>query len=308
MIKRIVALASLLLGGASLYAAAPRTFVSSTGVDTNPCTRPQPCRSFTAALVQTSAGGTIVPLDTAGYGAVTIGQSVSIVVPEGVYAGITATSGNGVTISGTAATDIVLLSGLTIEGAGTGDRGIEFFDAIQSLIVRNCSFSGFVAFGIDFFPTNSGASLYVGDTTFSGMDTGVSLYANSGVNAAAYIERCRAFGNTNFGYRFNNFKGTVSHSVAAGNSFAGIYGVDCQVTIDDCDFANNATGIICVGNGVMRVSNTTVTDNGTGLAINVGILGGSILTRIDDATYAVKTNTVENNGTNGTFTGTFVAD
>src|SRR5437867_2076048 len=49
-------------------AASPRTFVSFAGVDSNPCSRPAPCRSFSAALAQTMAGGVIVVLDSAGYG------------------------------------------------------------------------------------------------------------------------------------------------------------------------------------------------------------------------------------------------
>src|SRR5882672_11716567 len=95
---------------------APRTFVASTGVDSNPCSRPAPCRSFTAAVAQTASGGSVIALDSAGYGPVTISQSISLIAPPGIYAGITATSGNAITISGAAATDVVVLHGLSIEG------------------------------------------------------------------------------------------------------------------------------------------------------------------------------------------------
>jgi len=47
---------------------------------------------------------------------------------------------------------------------------------------------------------------------------------------------------------------------------------------------------------VARVSNSTVVGNGTGLA---AALGGLLLTRVN--------NTIENNTTNGVFTGTFLA-
>src|SRR5713226_2263054 len=87
--RRTLALIIAFAAVPSAYSA-PRTFVSSAGLDTNPCTLAAPCRSFTAALAQTSQAGSIIALDTAAYGAVTIGQSVSLLAPDGVYAGISA--------------------------------------------------------------------------------------------------------------------------------------------------------------------------------------------------------------------------
>ena len=56
-----------------------RTFVASNGNDANACTLPAPCRSFTAALLKTSASnGEIIVLDSAGKGPVTIAKSVSV--------------------------------------------------------------------------------------------------------------------------------------------------------------------------------------------------------------------------------------
>src|SRR6266550_2790509 len=95
-------IATLLFSAASMaQAAAPRTFVASTGVDSNPCSLTAPCRSFGAAVVLTNAGGSVIVLDSAGYGPVTITQSVSLIAPDGIYAGITASSGNAIAISGT---------------------------------------------------------------------------------------------------------------------------------------------------------------------------------------------------------------
>src|SRR5262245_31209797 len=104
------------------YALSNRTFVSGTGSDSNPCSLAAPCRSFAGAIAQTSPGGEVAVLDTAGYGAVTITQAVSIVNEEGVEAGITATSGDAISINA-GASDVVNLRGLTIVGAG-GATGI----------------------------------------------------------------------------------------------------------------------------------------------------------------------------------------
>ena len=51
----------------------------------------------------------------------------------------------------------------------------------------------------------------------------------------------------------------------------------------------------------MRVSNTTITHNTT------GVEGANLLTRISSAFYPTKTNTVRDNVTDGDFTGTFTA-
>ena len=95
--------------------AVQRTFVSVSGSDANVasnCSASSPCRGFSAALGVTDSGGEIIVQTSGGYGPVTIGKSVSIVAPEGIYAGISVFSGNGVTIS--AAGVNVILKGLTI--------------------------------------------------------------------------------------------------------------------------------------------------------------------------------------------------
>ncbi len=71
------------------------------------------------------------------------------------------------------------------------------------------------------------------------------------------------------------------------------------MNVENCLVTNNGgTGIFSYQNGgttTVRVSNTTVTDNATGVANFVG----QILSRGN--------NTVEGNGANGAFTGTFTA-
>src|SRR5215813_4615118 len=105
------------LGSSGAYALANRTFVSGTGSDANPCSLAAPCRSFAGAIVQTNAGGEIAVLDTAGYGTVAINKAISIVNEEGVEAGITVTSGDGITVAA-GPTDTVNLRGLTLVGVG----------------------------------------------------------------------------------------------------------------------------------------------------------------------------------------------
>jgi hypothetical protein len=114
-----VFLAAVLFCFASVGFGQVRTWVSPAGVDTNPCTREQPCRNFAAAITAVAAGGEVVALDSAGYGPVTITKSVTIVAPVGVHAAIAPSSGNAITVSATA-TDQIVLRNLYLNSQGGG--------------------------------------------------------------------------------------------------------------------------------------------------------------------------------------------
>jgi len=151
--------AVVLLAAAAPSSAVQRTFVASNGVDANACSLAAPCRSFTRALTQTSPKGEIVVLDSAAYGAVTITQSVSIVAPTGIYAGISVFAGNGVTINASVA-DKVVLRGLTINGQG-GSIGIDFVQGAQAR-VENCVISNMASDGVHH--ASAGGELIMLDT------------------------------------------------------------------------------------------------------------------------------------------------
>jgi len=138
---------ALSLEPADVVASAQRTFVSSKGIDANPCTLVLPCRGFAAAVAQTATDGEVIVLDSAGYGAVTITKSVSLLAPPGTYAGISVNSGDGITIDGTGIR--VVLRGLTITGLGGGTTdGIEFIQGAE-LTVESCEIAGMGVNGIE---------------------------------------------------------------------------------------------------------------------------------------------------------------
>src|SRR2546422_8111094 len=144
--KKSALIAVSLIALAALPAlAVPRVFVSGLGNDANPGSITSPKRSFTSALTVTDAGGEIVVLDSAGYGPVTINKSVSIISPTGVYAGITVTSGDGITVSAGASAKVIL-RGLAINGAG-GTNGINITSA-GAVHIENCVVSGMSNLGI----------------------------------------------------------------------------------------------------------------------------------------------------------------
>lgn len=169
-ISQMVLAVCALVVSVPAFAAAQRTFVASYGSPANTafnCSIAKPCRAFSEAMGVTSTGGEIIVLDSAGYGPVTIAQSVSIIAPPGVYAGISVFSGDGVTISA-GATDKVVLRGIAINGQGGGD-GIR---------------------------VNSGKEIHIEDCTVANMDlTGVFIFGGS----AVYLARIEARGNGWYG-------------------------------------------------------------------------------------------------------------
>src|SRR2546425_3624484 len=115
----VIALALPFLAASPAGAGAPRTWVSGTGDDANPCSRTAPCKTFQGALANTLPGGEINCLDPADFGRVTITFSVTISCEAGT-AGVLATGGAvGITINA-ATTDVVTLRGLAIDAQGTG--------------------------------------------------------------------------------------------------------------------------------------------------------------------------------------------
>jgi hypothetical protein len=119
-----------------------RTWVSGVGNDANVaslCSRTAPCATFAAAQTVTSAAGEINCLDPGGFGSVTITQSISIICTASEAGVLVAGTNNGITIQA-GSTDVVYLSGLDIEGLGTGNNGVQITGA-RRVTIQNCVIS-----------------------------------------------------------------------------------------------------------------------------------------------------------------------
>src|SRR5215467_6975453 len=191
-----------------------RTFVSGLGSNSNPCSRTAPCRTFTQAISQTVSGGEVVVLDSAGYSAFTITQAVSIVAPPGVYAGISAFSGDGIDINA-GASDTVILRGLTINNQGSSGSGI-VFNTGGTLHIEGIVVNGFTTgTGIDF---RAAANFEVKDSIIRGNNFGIIVDAHlSGGTAQAVIDQVRLETNVSNGLNVRAAAVTVRNSVASGN-------------------------------------------------------------------------------------------
>jgi hypothetical protein len=278
---RSCALVLTLLGATSLAEAqASRTWVSGVGDDVNPCSRTAPCKTFAGAISKTANGGEINVLDPGAFGAVTITKSISI-VNDGLFAGVLAAFVNGVIVNA-AATDVVILRGLDINGVGTGVNGIRFL-AGAALYVENCQIYGFTGKGIDAQPSTA-AQIFVKDTlirnNIGGAGGGISLTPiGPAFSLVGTIERVRLERNR-FGVRAaDGARVTVRDSVASANSTHGYVAASAGglaiLNLENSLASDNTiNGISSLGAmATVRISNMTVTGNDTGL--NAG--GGAIV-------------------------------
>jgi nitrous oxidase accessory protein NosD len=244
----LVTLALSLFFATSAAGVMQRTFVSANGNDANPCTLTAPCRSFVAAVAQVTPGGEVIALDSAGYGPFSIGKSVTVQAPAGIYAAITATSGSGITINASD-TDVITLRGLTINGLG-GSIGIDFQSG-ASLTVTDCTVSGFSQVGLNFGPVTKGTVGIVERSLFANDSTGISISPTGNL--------------------------AVRNSIATGNASSGIaiFGINsyggATLSVVDSLLNGNGTGLNSQTNGGgpshVRLSGNHITNNTTGVTI-----------------------------------------
>src|SRR5947209_5584215 len=199
---------------------AQRSFVSAHhGNDANPCTVTLPCRNCAAAIAPTAAGGEVIALDSGGYGPVTIGSSISLIAPPGVYAGITAFSGDAITINA-GASDVVTLRGLTLNGLG-GDTGIDF-ESGGALYVQQDTIKNFTFYGVYVVPPSGSALVRVEDTNVTHSGDGIFLGTTAGgATVKAAIVNSRFEDGNNGVYSWIQSEVAVQNSIATGNATVG---------------------------------------------------------------------------------------
>jgi hypothetical protein len=250
-----------------------RTFVASNGVDTNPCNLVAPCRTFGIAIGAVNAGGEVIVLDSAGYGAVTIGKSVSIISPAGIYAGVSVFGGAGVTVDGAGIN--VVLRGLSINNQG-GSDGIDFMQG-SSLHIENCVISGFSSgAGINVQATTS--VTHVVDTIVRDGQLGIVF----GGSLAGNISRTRIEHNTDEGIEVIG-SGIISieDSVVTGSQynidvFPLGFGDNAEVTVARTLVSGGSYGIIAEPDAAFATAKVTVMDSTIFNALVAGISAAQI--------------------------------
>jgi len=190
-----------------------RVFVASYGSDSNPCTFGSPCKTFQNAVNMVAAGGEVTAIDSAGFGPVTINKAVTITSPNGVEAGIAAASGNTAVTVTAESTDTVVLSGLTLEGAGSAATGIAFTGGAM-LEVVNCAIRNYTGSGISVNTSSNAVTVLISNTSVSDVPTsaGISFFSDGGAIQAALDHV--TVNNNALGLDIVSFNGPVEVQVA----------------------------------------------------------------------------------------------
>jgi hypothetical protein len=241
-------------------AQATRTWVSGVGDDANPCSRTAPCKTFAGAISKTAACGEIDALDPGGFGAVTITKSITI-DGTGTLAGILASLTTGVIINlpvGTAATDVVTLRGLTINGACNGIRGVLITNNMPKMVnIEDC-------------------------VIFRFTNEGVSWNTNAGTLGNLNIRNCVIRNNTGDGVGAITTAGIVKASLINSSFVGNGTGLrakrNSRVHADQCNFSGSGgDGVFADGTGgtaVADITNSLISNNGTnGIEANAGGIG-----------------------------------
>jgi hypothetical protein len=191
--------------------AAPVTFISSTGSDSNPCTAAQPCATLFAALTNVDAGGQVSCLDPTGwtFSGIGLGKPVTIDC-AGVYA---VTSAFGAFQIGQA----VVIRNLTINGEAGGYPAI-WVRGGSSLVLENCVFENIgTGAALDIEP-NVPLNLVIRNSRISsGGAAGMILKPATGGSIKATLDRVTITNNGGGGIHADSSNGLISVDVSDSN-------------------------------------------------------------------------------------------
>jgi len=262
------------------------TWVASFGNDSSSfCDRIAPCRTFAGALPKTSYGGEIRCVDAANYERVVIATAVTIACADS-QGGIEFTSNAAIRITAGPDDDVVLRGLFLHKLTEYSSNGVEFISGRSLRIENSVIQDGNPGYGILFNPSSGMPELYVsnsviasnGDGTTGG---GIQIQPTGSAGARVVIDGSQIVNNV-VGIRAdaNGTTGRidmmVSGSVVSGSSYHGIVALAAAgpvfASVAGTKVANNGVeGLRAVGaNARIRVGDSWVTGNGTGVAVANG--------------------------------------
>jgi len=267
--------------------AATRTWVASTGADTGTCPRSAPCATFSYAVSQTDAFGEVNCADAGSFGFLNVTKSITISCEAGTAGILVASVGDGIFIS-TAATDVVYLRGLDINGAGDANKpyiGIQIEGGgkvhIEKCVVHGITGSSGTGTGILYNPS-AASSLFISDTVIadngsSAAGGGILLQPDTTATVNVSVERLRL---TNNGYGLDAdgsntgaLQVSVRDSLASGNANSGFIAESTsgrmKMMIQNSEASSNGTnGIKADGsNTLLTVGGSAIFGNASAITI-----------------------------------------
>jgi hypothetical protein len=287
--------AAILVGfSTAAFGQATRTWVSGVGDDVNPCSRTAPCKTFAGAISKTATGGEISVLDPGGFGTLTIGKSITV-NGDGTLAGVLSAGTVGFTVNITTnlATDKVVIRNVSINGAGTGTKGVRIIDG-QEVILDNVTISGVTDAGVDIAQSQSG-NVFLHNVRIAKCLVGVRSQTTAGVVSGAFdslfidgmtshgvecvnntilvmrnVESSRC-GGSGFRSAAASVNMVVENSVSSGNNF-GFEATAGNLRIANCGMyfnnTNCTTNVLSAGNNRSAGNSTTNTPSVGGFTIN----------------------------------------
>ncbi|MGD0047414.1 MAG: right-handed parallel beta-helix repeat-containing protein [Bryobacteraceae bacterium] len=248
------------------------TWVSgANGNDSNPGTRALPFATFTAAVVGTAAGGLVSVADPGDFGPFTINKAITI--DGGGVGGSLTIPGAGNTGIGiyAGASDTVILRHLTIDGIGQGGTPI-YFSTGGMLLVEDCVLEGFTSAGIDVLSYGS-QNVVVKNTTITGGFAGFNVNPGTGPVQAS-LQGVTISNASYAAVDVGNGVTTISNSVITQSPI----GLDATngstINAESNIFSYNTTAVWAAPTGTIRLSNSDIFNNGTG----IGAGGGTVAT------------------------------
>jgi hypothetical protein len=277
----LLAMALLAIVGVNEASAQPKqVFVAAQGLDGNPCTVAQPCRTFQHAHDTVAAGGEIDVLNAADYGPITITKALSIINGGVGAATIFASSGYAINIQA-GQSDAVFIKGLTLDGAGTGSVGI-FLGSGGTLTVTNCLARNFTVDGIRLQPSSANKFSIIDTISSDNGNSGIGVYPGLRVGIGGMIKGAQLT-NNNSGIRVQGNGGlvvvTVVDTVAANNTALGFQVISAppgailalrNVTASNVSIFGTTVGIQADNQGLVVLGHSLVIGNGTGVLVNSG--------------------------------------
>jgi hypothetical protein len=254
---------TLVTGAAEAQVA--RVFVSVTGNDANVCSNiGTPCRTLGGGIAQVDPQGEVIVIDSGSYAGATITKSVKVNVAPGVVA----FSGLQITVN-PGAGEVVVLRGLTLKSATPGS-GTGILHQSGTLFVENAVVDGWFN-GIVSAPAAQGL-LVKGSVSRNNVTNGILVQVgNTGPLAVddSFFER------NSVGILVAGGRGHVSNTTMTANVVgSSAQSPGAEVTFQRCEVSSNSSdGLVAANDGIVRVAQSTLTRNGTGLnQIGTGVL------------------------------------
>jgi hypothetical protein len=256
-IRKLVVVLAVAAGAQTAQAQVSRVFVSVTGNDANVCSDiATPCRTLGGGITQVDPQGEVIVVASGSYAGGTITKSVKINVASGVVA----FSGLAITID-PGAGGTVVIRGLTLKSAtpGSGD-GISHLSG--TLFLERTVVDGW----FNGLRSQTGAErLLVSGSVFRN-NANNGLWVSAAGSTVLAVDDSFFENNVFSGLSLSGVTGRVSNSVMTGNGLgANTYYSGTAITFQRCEVSSNTTGLSGDDGSVLRVSNSTIVRNGTGL-------------------------------------------